>query len=122
MAPIGVQLVKDALSLVNGTGWPARVSWRPGHFTPGAVMPAGSDSGLGLALALAGVHRERRGSGRRRSPDRSPQRNRGQRCEKDEGQRYVRRYQVPHGAPPRLSTAIAAVVARFLLVRPAGRG
>ena len=54
MAPIGVQFVKDVLCLVNGIGWPARVRWRPGHFTPGAVMPAGSDSGLRPALALAG--------------------------------------------------------------------
>src|SRR5215467_10467325 len=51
MAPIGVQLVKDVLSLVDGIGWPARVSWRLGHFSPGAVMPAGSDSWLRLALA-----------------------------------------------------------------------
>src|SRR5215471_18839039 len=63
MAPIGVQLVKDALSLVDGVGWPARVGWRPGHLTPGAVMPASGDSGLRLALALAGYHRDRRGSG-----------------------------------------------------------
>jgi len=41
MAPIGVQLVKDVLSLVNGIGWPARVGWRPGHFTLGAVVSAG---------------------------------------------------------------------------------
>jgi hypothetical protein len=46
-----VQLVKDALSLVNGIDSPARVSWRPGHFTPDAAMPVGSDSGLRLALA-----------------------------------------------------------------------
>jgi hypothetical protein len=45
MAPIGMQLVKDVLSLVNGIGWPGRVSWQPGHFASGAVMPAGSDSG-----------------------------------------------------------------------------
>ena len=35
-APIGVQLVKDVLSLVNGIGGPTLVSW-PGYFTPGAV-------------------------------------------------------------------------------------
>ena len=91
MAPIGVQLVKDALRLVSGTGWPARRSWRTSHFTPGAVTPAGSDSGLRLALALTGDHRDRRGSGAGRlrwlrSPGRSPERNRGQRCEKNEGQ------------------------------------
>ena len=48
-----MQLVKDVLSLVNGIGGPTLVSW-PGYFTPGAVMLAGSDSGLRLALALAG--------------------------------------------------------------------
>jgi hypothetical protein len=106
MAPIGVQLVKDVLRLVNGTGWPARRSRRPGHVTPGAVMPADSGSGLRLVLALAGCHRDRRGPGAGRlrwfrSPGRSPERNRGQRCEKDEGQRDVLRHQVLHGAPPR---------------------
>jgi len=59
MAPIGVQLMKDVLSLVDGIGWPARVSWRLGHFSPGAVMSAGSDSWLRLALAPAGYHRDR---------------------------------------------------------------
>ena len=49
-AAIGVQLVKDVLSLVNGIGWPARVSWRPGHFAPSAVMPAGSDSGIARVI------------------------------------------------------------------------
>jgi hypothetical protein len=92
MAPVGVQLMKDVLSLVNGIGWPARVSWRPGHFTPGAVMPAGSDSGL--RLALAGSHRDRRGcgAGRLRSPGHSPERNRGHRRQQDEGQRKARRH------------------------------
>jgi hypothetical protein len=124
MAPIGVQLVKDVLSLVNGVGWPARVSWRPGYFTPGAVMLAGSDSGLRLALALAGYHRDWRwcGAGRLRSPGHRPERNRGHRRQQDEGQRNARRHQVPHGASPRLATAIASVVPCFLLVRPAGPG
>jgi hypothetical protein len=87
MAPIGVQLVKDVLSLVNGIGRPARVGWRPGHFTPGAAMPAGSDSGLRLALPLAGCHRDRRGcgAGRLRSPGHSPERDRGHRRQQDEG-------------------------------------
>jgi len=60
MAPIGVQLVKDALRLVNGIGWPARGSWWPGHFTPDAVMPADD---RGLRLALTGYRRDRRESG-----------------------------------------------------------
>jgi hypothetical protein len=113
MARIGVQLVKDVLRLVNGAGWPAGGSWRPGHVTPGAVMRAGSDSALRLALAWTGQHRDRRGSGARRlrwlrSPGRRPERNRGH-CRQDEGQRKVRRHQVLQGAPPRLSTAIAAL-------------
>ena len=58
-----MQLVKDVLRLVNGTGRPARGSRRPGHFTPGAVMRAGNDSGLQLALTLTGHHRDRRGPG-----------------------------------------------------------
>ena len=98
MAPIGVQLVKDVLRLVNGTRWPARLSWRTGHFTLGAVMPFGSDTGLRLALALTGYHRDRRGSGSPRSPGRRSKRNRGRRCEKDEGQRDVRHHKVLHGA------------------------
>jgi len=75
-----VQLVKDVLSLVNGIGGPTLVSW-PGYFTPGAVMLAGSDSGLRLALALAGYHRDRRGcgAGRPRSPGYRPECNRGHR-------------------------------------------
>ena len=122
MAPIGVQLVKDVLSLVDGIGWSARVSWRPGHFTPGAVIPAGSDSGS--RLALAGYHRDRRGcgAGRLRPPGHSPERNCGHRRKQDEGQRNFGRHQVLHGAPPRLSTAIAAIVPCFLLVRPACPG
>jgi len=92
MAPIGVQLVKDVLRLVNGTGWPARGSWRPGRFTPGTVMAA--DSGSGLRLALAGYHRDRRrsGAGRLRPPGRGPERNRGHRRQQNEGQRDVRRH------------------------------
>jgi hypothetical protein len=110
MAPIGVQLVKDALRLVNGAGWPAQRSWRPGHFTPGAVMPFGSDSRLRLALALTGYRRDRRGPGSPRSPRRSPERNRGQRCEKDEGQWDVRHRKVLHGAASSVTAAIAAVL------------
>jgi len=102
MAPIGVQLVKDALRLFNGTGWPARRSWRPGHVTLGAVMLFGSGSGLRLALALTGYHRDRRGFGSLRSPGCSPERNRGLRCEEGAGQWDVRHHQVLHGAPPRV--------------------
>jgi hypothetical protein len=116
MAPIGVQLVKDVLHLVNPTGWPARGSWQPGHLTPGAIMPAWADGGL--RPALTGHHRDRRSSGARglrrlRSPGRSPERNRSHR-QQDEGQRNVRRYQILHGAPPQLSTAAAAVLPCFL--------
>ena len=116
MAPLGVQLVKDVPRLVNGTGWPARGSRRPGQFTPGAVMLAGNDSGP--RPALTGGHRDRRGpgAGRLRWPwplGRGPERNRGHR-QQDEGQRNVRRHRVLHGAPPRLSAAIAPVVPWFL--------
>jgi hypothetical protein len=113
MAPIGVQFVKDALRLVNGTGWAARVSGRTGHFTPGAVVPFGSDRGLRLALALTGYHRDRRGSGSLRSPGRGPERNRGRRCEKDKGQWDARHHQVLHGAPPRLSDGDCRSLAWF---------
>jgi len=58
-----MQLVKDLLRLVNGTGWAAGGSRRPGRFTPGAVVCAGGGSGLWLALALTGHHRDWRGSG-----------------------------------------------------------
>jgi hypothetical protein len=114
-----VQLRKDVLRLVNGTGWPAAGSRRPGQFTPGAVMRAGRDSGLRLALALTGHHRDRRGSGAGRlrwlrSPGRGPERNRGHRSENDGGQRNVRRHQVLQGAPPRLPAAIAADLPCFL--------
>jgi hypothetical protein len=97
--------MEDVLSPVNSTGWPARASWGRGHFIPGAVMAAGSDSGLRLALALAGYHRDRRGCGAGclRSPGNSPERNRGHCRQQDEGQRNVRRHQVLHSAPPQLS-------------------
>ena len=81
IAPIGVQLVKYVLHLLNGTGRPAR----------GAGCP----------------HRNRRGFGAGRppwlwSPGRSPERNRGHRCQKDNGQRNARRHQVLHNALPQL--------------------
>ena len=86
IAPIGVQLVKYVLHLLNGTGRPTR----------GARCP----------------HRKRRGSGAGRPPwlwppGRSPERNRGHRCQKDKGQRNVRRDQVPHNALPQLWTVMA---------------
>jgi len=98
---MGVQLVKDVLRLVNGTGWPVQGSWRPGHFTTDAVMRAVRDGGLRLALALTGYHRDWRepGAGRLRwlrSPGRSPERNSSHR-QQDEGLRNVRRHQVLHG-------------------------
>jgi hypothetical protein len=81
VAPIGVQLVKYVLHLLNGTGRPARRARCP--------------------------DRERRGSGAGRPPwlwppGRSPERNRGHRCQKDKGQRHVRRDQVLHNALPQL--------------------
>jgi len=89
MAPIGMQLVKDLLRLVNGTDWAAGGSRRPGQFTPGAVLCAGSGSGLWLAPALTGHHRDWRGPGAGRLrwlrwPGRSPERNRSHR-QQDEG-------------------------------------
>jgi hypothetical protein len=80
MAPIGVQLVKYVLHLLGGTGrWAPEAGW---------------------------PHRARRGSGagrppRLRPPSRCPERNRGHRCHKDNGQRYVRRHHVLHHALPR---------------------
>jgi len=89
VAPIGVQLVKYVLHLRSNAGWPTR----------GAGCP----------------HRDRRGFGAgsppwRWAPDRGPQRNRGHRCQQDNGQRNVRRHHVPHNALPPLWTAVAAVL------------
>src|SRR5215471_20292786 len=113
IALIGVQLVKDMLDLLNGTGWTARKGRGPGRFTPCAVIGAGGFSGL--RLALIGHHHDRRGFGNGhpmwlRSPGRSPERKRSNRCGKNDGQRNVRGHPVLHGAPPYLSTAIAAVL------------
>lgn len=79
IAPIGVQLVKYVLPLLNNAGSPA---W-----------------GAGCS------HRNRRGFGAGRPawlwpPGRSPERNRGHRRQKDNGQRNVRRHQVLHNALP----------------------
>jgi hypothetical protein len=76
-------------------------------------MPFGSDSGLRLALALTGYHRDRRGSGSLRSPGRRRERNYGQRCEKDEGQWDVGHHQVLHGAPPSVIDADCRSLALF---------
>lgn len=89
IAPIGVQLVKYVLHLLNGTGRPAR----------GAGCP----------------HGNRRGSGAGRPPwlwppGRGPERNRRHRCQKGMGQRNVRRHQVLHNALPQLWTATAGGV------------
>jgi len=102
MAPIGVQLVKDVLRLVNGTGWQAQGRWRPGHFTPDAIMRAGR--GSGLWLALTGYHRDRRecGAGRLRwlpSPGRRPERNSSHR-QQDEGLRKRVGWQILRPAAP----------------------
>jgi hypothetical protein len=75
MAPIGVQLVKYVLHLLSGTGRPARGTGCP--------------------------QRSRRGPGAGRPPRLwppgcCPERNRGHRCRKDNGQRDVRRHQVLH--------------------------
>src|SRR5580693_600508 len=79
IAPIGVQLVKYVLPLLNDAGWPG---W-----------------GAGCS------HRNRRGFGAGRPawlwpPGRSPERNRGHRRQKDNGQRNVRCHQVLHNALP----------------------
>jgi hypothetical protein len=89
VAPIGVQLVKYVLHLLNGTGRPGR---RAGC-----------------------AHRNRCGSGAGRRPwlwppGRSPERDRGHRCQKDNGQRDVRRHQVLHNALPQLWASVAAVL------------
>jgi len=89
IAPIGVQLVEYVLHLLNGTGRPAR----------GAGCP----------------HRNRRRSGAGRPPwlwppGRSPERNRGHRRHKDNGQRNVRRHQILHYALPQVWTALAAIL------------
>jgi hypothetical protein len=81
IAPIGVQLVKYVPHLLNGTGRPAR----------GARWP----------------HRDRRGFGTGRppslwSPGRNQERNRGHRCQNDNGRRNARRHQVLHNALPQL--------------------
>ena len=99
IAPIGMQLVKYVLHLLSNAGWPTR----------GAGCP----------------HRDRRGSGAgspswRWSPDRSPQRSRGHRCQQDNGQRNVRRHHVLHNVLPPLWTAVAAVLP-CRLDRPARR-
>jgi hypothetical protein len=93
VAPIGVQLVKYVLHLRYGTGRPGR----------GAGWP----------------HRNRRGSGAGRRPwpwppGRSPERDRGQRGQKDHGQRDVRRHHVLHHALPQVWAAAAAVLPRRL--------
>ena len=90
IAPIGVQFVKYVLHLLNGAGRRAR--------------------GAGCS------HCNRRGSGAGRPPwlwppGRSPERNRGHRCQKDNGQRYVRGHQVLHNALPQLWTAVARSLA-----------
>ena len=89
MAPIRVQLVKYVLHLLSGTGRPAR--------------------GGGCDL------RNRRGPGDGRPPrlwppSCCPERNRGHRCHKDNGQRDVRCHQVLHNALPQFWTAVAAVL------------
>ena len=89
VAPIGVQFVKYVLHLLSGTSRPAR----------GAGYP----------------HRNRRGFGGGRPPwlwppGRSPERNRGHRCQQDNGQRNVRRHHVLHHALPQYWTAVAAVL------------
>ena len=84
IAPIGVQLVKYVLYLLNDTGRPGR----------GAGCP----------------HRNRRGPGAGRPPRLwpprcCPERNRGHRCHKDNGQRDIRCHHVLHNALPQFWTA-----------------
>jgi len=50
IAPIGVQLVKDVLRLLNGAGWSARGARRPDLLTHRGVVRAGSHRGPGPAL------------------------------------------------------------------------
>ena len=89
IAPIGVQLVKDVLHLLSGTRRPAR----------GAGCPQGNRRGLGAGRPP-----------RLRPPSCCPERNRGHRCHKDNGQRDVRCHQVLHNALPQFWTAVAAVL------------
>src|SRR6476659_1308234 len=89
IAPIGVQLVEYVLHLLSGTGRPAR----------GAGCP----------------QRNRRGPGAGRPPrlwppSCCPERNRGDRRHKDNGQRDIRRHHVLHHALPQLWTAVPAVL------------
>jgi hypothetical protein len=89
MAPVGVQLVKYVLHLLSGTGRPA---W-----------------GAGCS------QRNRRGLGAGRPPrlwppNGCPERNRGHRRHKDNGQRDIRCHHVLHNALPQLRTAVAAVL------------
>ena len=89
MAPIGVQLVKYVLHLLSGTG----------RTTRGAGSP----------------QRNRRGPGAGRpprlwAPRCCPDRNRGHRCHKDNGQRDIRCHHVLHNALPQFWTAVAAVL------------
>jgi hypothetical protein len=90
IAPIGVQLVKYVLHLLSGTGRPAR--------------------GVGCP------QRNRRGPGAGRPPrlwppSCCPERNRGHRCHKDDGQRDIRCHQVLHNALPQFWTALPGSLA-----------
>src|SRR6266851_1344380 len=101
IAAIRVQLVKYILHLLNGTVRSACGAQLPGRSMSGGVTHAGSHSGL--RPTIIGCRRDRRrfGAGQPpclRSPGRSPERNRGHRCENDNGQRNVRRHPVLHGA------------------------
>ena len=113
MAPIGVQLVKYVLHLLNDTGRPTRGAGylhrsrrgpgagRPPQLDPrpapdlvtpeDAMRFTRSAAVLAAAVLLAAGRPPRLWP-----PSCCPERNRGRRCRKDNGQRDVRRHQVLH--------------------------
>jgi hypothetical protein len=116
-----VQIVKNMLRLLNRDGWPTASSRRLSFFMSGAVIRA--DSRSGPRLGLTGRHRDWRGPGavhllQFRPSGRSPARNRAHGCQKDDDQQNVWRHLVLHGAPPQLSTAIAAALPCFVAGLP----
>ena len=79
------------------------------------ICPASAQRHWQPARGAGYPHRNRRGSGAGRptwlwSPSRSPERNRGHRRQKDNGQRNVRRHQVLHNVLLPLWTAVTAVL------------